>query len=236
MRPSTGAALSLTVLVVLIAPSRGAAQSASDTHTSADPRLIEAIDLYTGVAGRVDDARAHELLRDAASDPDDALARMWIARVHSRGRMGFEHDEPRARSIAADVVHEIRSMAADGDVEAAFLMGTAYDEGLGVGVDHVEAMRWYRRAADRGHVLAEHNIGNMHRDGRGTAVDHAAAARWWLRAARAGDAITQLRLGEAFEAGRGVTRSLPIARSWYERAAAAGNATAAEALRRLSGR
>lgn len=207
----------------------------SPEPTTADPRLREAIEWYTGVAGRVDDDLARALLLEAAEDGTDAMAVMWVARAHSRGRMGFSRDEPRARRIALGVFDRIRSLAASGDVEAMFLMGTAYDEGLGPELDHAEALRWYRRAAARGHVLAAHNVGNVFRDGRGVEVDHAAAARWWLRAARAGDVIPALRLGEAFEAGRGVARSPRHARFWYGRAAAAGNEDAARELRRLSG-
>lgn len=205
-------------------------------HTTiADDRLLRAIDLYTGVAGRVDDREARTLLESAAGDGGNVLARMWMARVYSRGRMTFERDEARARSIADGLFDRLRGLAAAGDVEALFLMGTAYDEGLGVPVDHPEAMRWYRRAAARGHVLAAHNVGNMYRDGRGVTADLRAAVRWWLRAARAGDAIPALRLGEAFEGGLGVTRDLERARYWYGQAAEAGNEDAAQALRRLAG-
>lgn len=219
----------LLMLLCMSAPTLATAQ------TQADPRLLESIDWYTGVAGRVDDERAKALLEEVTAVDTDALARMWLARVHSRGRMGFEQDEGRARAISQEVIAEIRTLAASGDVEAAFLMGTAYDEALGVAVDYVEAMRWYRRAAHRGHILATHNVGNMHRDGRGVDSDHATAAMWWLRAARAGDVIPALRLAEAYEAGRGVPQSVEEARYWYEKAAAAGNATAAEALTRLEG-
>ena len=204
-------------------------------ETGADPRLLQSIDLYTGVAGHVDDAEARRLLEAAASNPNDALATMWIARVHSTGRMTFPVDPDHARQVASRVIDRVRDLAADGDVEAAFLMGTAYDESLGVEQDYHEAMRWYRKAAHRGHVLAVHNVGNMYRDGRGIEVDHARAAIWWLRAARAGDVIPALRLGEAYEAGRGVPLDAETARTWYEQAAAVGNATAAEALERIGG-
>lgn len=208
---------------------------AAQAPTMARPGLLEAIDHYTGVTGRVDDDRARRMLEEVAVDGNDVLARMWLARVYSRGRMTFERDEARARRIAGDVIHHVRTLASRGDVEATFLMGTAYDEGLGVEVDFAEGLRWYRRAAHQGHVLAAHNVGNVYRDGRGVEVDHARAAMWWLRAARAGDVIPALRLGEAYEAGRGVPLSLEDARFWYGRAAAAGNAQAAEALQRLGG-
>jgi len=209
--------------------------AAAQTTTSADPRLVEAIEWYTGVTGRVDDVRALTLLRSAAGDPGNVLAIMWTARIASRGRMGVPRDEAQARVIATTVIDAVRSLAASGDPEALFLMGTAYDEALGVDVDWPEALRWYKRAAARGHVLAAHNIGNMYRDGRGIDADAATAARWWLRAARSGDVIPALRLGEAFEAGRGVTASKESAVFWYRKASAAGNAAATEALNRLGG-
>ena len=211
------------------------AQDAGAATTSADLRLLEAIDWYTGVAGEVRDAYAKALLEEVDAEGDDVLARMWIARVHSTGRMGFRRNEGRAREIALTVIDRVRALADEGDVEAVFLMGTAYDEALGVEQDYAEAMRWYRRAADVGHVLAAHNVGNMYRDGRGVEVDHAAAAEWWIQAAEAGDVIPARRLGEAYEAGRGVPMDLDEARAWYRRAAAAGNEAAAAALERIGG-
>jgi len=197
-----------------------------------DPFLLEAIDWYTGVAGSVDNDRARELLEEAITG-GGPLAMMWLARVHSTGRMGFPHDLEKARDIAAGVIREVQRAAESGVLEAVFLMGTAYDEGLGKPVDHELAAVWHRRAAERGHVLGAHNIGNQYSEGRGVAEDPALAVEWWTRAAEKGDAITQLRLGESYEAGRGVMRDLDAAREWYARAAAAGNRDAGEALERL---
>jgi len=197
-----------------------------------DPRLADAIGWYTGTAGLVDDARAHALLVDAAAD-DDPISVMWLARCHSTGRMGFARDPQRARALASNVIDAIRDSAARGEVEAVFLMGTAYDEGLGVDVDPAEAATWYRRAADRGHVLAQHNMGNLYEAGRGVPKDEAQAVVWWRKAAEQGDAIPMLRLGTMYEEGRGVARDLDLAKAWYARSAARGNARAKEALVRL---
>ncbi len=211
-----------------------AVASCSPASADPDPALVEAVDWYTGVAGTVDDVRARELL-ERAVEGGGALATMWLARVHSTGRMGFPRDEERARAIASEVVGEVERAAEAGVLEAVFLMGTAYDEGLGKPVDHVQAAVWHRRAGERGHVLGAHNLGNQYAAGRGLERDHARAAEWWLRAAREGDAVTQLRLGEAYEAGRGVPLDPERAREWYGRAAAAGNEQAREALERLGG-
>ena len=210
------------------------AVACSPAPAQPDPALLEAVDWYTGVAGTVDDVRARELLEQAV-ERGGPLARMWLARVHSTGRMGFPRDEERARTIAAEIIAKVERSAEAGVLEAVFLMGTAYDEGLGKPVDPVWAAAWHRRAAERGHVLGAHNLGNQYAAGRGVPEDHALAAEWWLRAAERGDAITQLRLGQAYEAGRGVPLDPERAREWYGRAAAAGNAQAREALERLGG-
>lgn len=223
--------------------------------------LLEAVDWYTGAAGRVDDGRARELLeraaglsgaagaerteratpseqvagREDATPAGNAIAVMWLARVHSRGRMGFPRDEEAARRTARTVIGAVETSAEAGVLEAVFLMGTAYDEGLGKPVDPAQAALWHRRAAERGHVLGAHNLANAYSDGRGVPLDPALAVRWWTQAAEQGDAITQLRLGEAYEAGRGVAQDVEAAVAWYRRAAERGNAQAAEALRRLEG-
>ena len=201
-------------------------------HPLLNRHLNTSINYYTGEAGVVDDSIAREHLEFAISERD-TLALMWLARVYSTGRMSFPKDSKRASSIARLVIDDVATRAETGEPEALFLMGTAYDESLGVTQDYDEAMRWYRRAADSGHILASHNIGNMYRDGRGVGQDPRRAAAWWLRAARAGDVIPALRLGEAYEAGRGVPQSHSIARYWYQRAAAAGNVTATTALERI---
>jgi hypothetical protein len=199
-----------------------------------DPRLLEAIDWYTGVAGRVDDRRARTLLLEVLEDTASPLSRMWVARCHSRGRMGFVRDEAMASGIAVTVLQTVRDLADLGEVEAQFLMGTAYDEGLGVDPDPAEAIRWYRAAAERGHVLAQHNLGNIFAAGRGIEPDPEVAVYWWKLAAEQGDAITQLRLGEAHEAGSGVARNTEMAVVWYTQSAERGNEDARAALERLT--
>ena len=230
------AALLTTVALISAAcgPSDPETEDLPETASSsvASATLLEAIDWYTGVAGSVDDERAKALLEEAVEE-GDPLSIMWLARVHSRGRMGFPQDTARARSLAGGVIDDVEALAQDGAVEAVFLMGTAFDEGLGRPMDPAQAALWHRRAAEQGHVLGSHNLGNQLSAGRGIVENPEEAVRWWRVAADQGDAITQLRLGEAYEAGRGVTASPDSALMWYGRSAEAGNASAQEALERL---
>ena len=56
---------------------------------------------------------------------------------------------------------EWRPLADQGDVYAQFLLGAMYNEGKGVPVDDVEAVRWYGLAADQNHAAAQLNLGIM---------------------------------------------------------------------------
>lgn len=228
MAPILVRRLALAVAVLCSLPLAAVAQP------RVDPRLSEAVGWYTGVAGRVDDPRAKALI-DAAAADGDVLARMWVARAHSRGRLGYPRDETKAKAIAGLLVDAVRRQAAQGGVEAVFLMGTACDEGLGVDEDPAAAVEWFRKAAGAGYTLAEHNLGNAYAAGRGVARDDAAAADWWRKAALTGDAVTQLRLGEAYERGAGVAKDLTEAKRWYGAAAARGNVAATAALQKLGG-
>lgn len=217
------------VLALLLRPVPTAAQ----TPPPVDLRLVEAIGWYTGTRGVVDDAKARTLIESTAFE-GNVLARMWLARLYSRGRAGYPRDEARARAIAEVLVDAVLRQATAGATEAVFLMGTAYDEGLGVAEDPAVAFAWFTKAAAAGHTLAEHNLGNAYAAGRGVAADPAQAVSWWLKAAVSGDAVPQLRLGEAYEAGRGAAKNLDEARRWYGEAARRGNTAAAAALKRLT--
>ena len=220
--------VALPVLLIALATAPSAAQP------PADIRLVEAIGWYTGTRGLVDDAKARTLIETAAFE-GNVLARMWLARLYSRGRAGYPRDPARAQAIAEQLVGAVQRQAAAGTVEAMFLIGSAYDEGLGVAEDPALAVGWFTKAAASGHTLSEHNLGNAYAAGRGVAADPVQAAQWWLKAATKGDAVPQLRLGEAYEAGRGVAKDLAEARRWYDESARRGNADAAAALKRLGG-
>jgi len=214
------------------APQTACPISSADCSARVDSLIQVASSWYTGTAGTVDDVRARELLEEAVAT-GSPMATMWMARVYSRGRMGYDHDSERALALAASVIADVRAAAESGWTEATFLMGTAYDEGLGVAEDPAAAISWFRQAADKGHVLAAHNLGNAYAEGRGVPKDEGMAMKWWLEAAEAGDAIPQLRLGQAYERGGSADPDIEAARHWYSRAAARGNAAAAQALAQL---
>jgi len=198
-----------------------------------DPHLAQAIDLYLGTSGTVDDPMAREHLEQAQLN-GDALSIMWLARVYSTGRMTYPADKSRAQEIASSVITAVEARAESAEAEAEFLMGTAYAEGLGKPMDPEQAVAWYRRAAAQEHILAQHNLGNVYFSGTGVPQSDEQAVSWWTLAAEQGDAIPQFRLGQMYEQGRGVAQDLEIAVAWYRDSASRGNENARAALARLA--
>lgn len=58
-----------------------------------------------------------------------------------------------------------------GNADAQYNIGTMYFYGKGVSQDYVEAMRWYRMAADQGDSSAQNHIGSLYRNGWGITQD-----------------------------------------------------------------
>ena len=99
-------------------------------------------------------------------------------------------------------------------------IGMIYANGRGVPQDHVEAAKWYRRAADQGYVFAQINLGVAYADGRGVSQDYAEAVRWYRKAAEQNNAQAQAKLALMYFDGRGVPQNYVHAYMWCALAAA----------------
>jgi hypothetical protein len=104
----------------------------------------------------------------AAQASDDVRARADLARA--RGYFGKEFDA-------------LRPAAERGELWAEARLAALYDNGQGVLTSHVEAARWYRRAALQGDAKSMMWLARYHRS-----IDEAASRAWARRAARIGDA------------------------------------------------
>jgi hypothetical protein len=58
-----------------------------------------------------------------------------------------------------------------------------YADGQGVPQNYVEAVKWFRLAADQGAAAAQYNVGHMYDKGYGVTKDDVEATRWWQLAA-----------------------------------------------------
>ena len=68
-------------------------------------------------------------------------------------------------------------------------------DGLGTAANEVEAVKWYRKAAEQGHTGAQFNLGLMLVSGLGTAKNEVEAIMWIRKAAERGFAEALKMLG-----------------------------------------
>ncbi len=114
---------------------------------------------------------------------------------------------------------EIKAKANTGDAEAQFQLGRRYDRGEGVAKDQVEAVKWYRKAAEQDHLKAQYNLAMCYEAGEGVAKDQVEAVKWYRRAAEQNLAAAKNNLGVCYERGEGVAKDLVEAAKWYRKAA-----------------
>lgn len=90
--------------------------------------------------------------------------------------------------------------------------------------DYVEAVRWYRSAADHGDAVAQLKLGAMYETGEGVPQNYVEAVRWFRLAADQGHAMAQFNLALMYDNGRGVPQNYAEAVRWYRLAADQGHA------------
>ena len=112
-----------------------------------------------------------------------------------------------------------RDLAAKGNAEAQYFLGSMYGTGRGVTKDYVEAARWIRQAADQGLAPAQYDLALMYRDGVGVTRDDTEMMKWYRKAADQGLADAQHNLGVRYERGIGIDRDDAEAATWYRKAA-----------------
>jgi TPR repeat protein len=106
------------------------------------------------------------------------------------------------------------ALADEGDARAQFMMGTIYEQGLGVPMDLATAARWYRLAAEGGNPSAQYNLGVFYQFGKGVPKDPKTAAHWLLLAAEQGHGRAQNNLSTLYFTGVGVPRDPVEAWKW----------------------
>jgi TPR repeat protein len=117
-----------------------------------------------------------------------------------------------------------------GDAMAQYNLGVVYDDGHGVPEDDVEAVKWYRLAAEQGVADAQYNLGLMYYNGTGVPQDYAEAVKWFRLAAEQGIANAQYTLGAMYANREGVPQDYAEAVKWFRLAAEQGLAVGQQFL------
>ncbi|MFB0916313.1 MAG: tetratricopeptide repeat protein, partial [Burkholderiaceae bacterium] len=108
--------------------------------------------------------------------------------------------------------------AKSGDAFAQSNIGYLYEHGLGVRQSYVEALEWYRRAANQNLAQAQLNIGTLYFYGYGVERNAREAVRWFRQSAKQDLKDAQYMMGVAHFEGQGAMASAPIALEWFVKA------------------
>jgi len=186
-----------------------------------------------GADGRPDPSTAEMLksLGARTSDQDRAVWQESIEQLHALVRRGAGGDAEAQYEMALSIVddpafaHRItekrlwfEAAAAQGHAAAMSQLGLAC-HGRG---EFVDAVRWFRGAAEGGDPLGMHGLAVCLEVGAGVERDAAAATRWLRKAAEAGLPQAQLRLAFRISNGEIEDPDPDAAGMWMRRAAEGG--------------
>ena len=153
-----------------------------------------------------------ELFSKLTKEHGSAEDKFQLGGWHFTGWEGVPQDYTKA-------LHWLRLAALDDHLQAQFVVGGMYHQGIGVQQDQVRGALWSRLAAEKGHVESQYYLGRGYASGEGVAIDYPAAVRQYRRAAEQGHAESQYRLGVAYILGQGVPEDPIQAHKWLNLAA-----------------
>jgi TPR repeat protein len=121
-----------------------------------------------------------------------------------------------------------------GDGEAQYFLGYAFQYGQGLSMDLPQALQWYHKAAAQNDATAQAKIGVFYERGLGgLQKDDTGAVRWFRLAAERGEAGGQVNLGVMYYNGAGVSQNFTEALKWFLKSAEQHNEHAQFLLGRM---
>ncbi|MCY4232593.1 MAG: tetratricopeptide repeat protein [Bacteroidetes bacterium] len=80
----------------------------------------------------------------------------------------------------AQNIEQLKEKAEQGDPEAQFTLGEAYEDGRGVIESYTQALHWYRKASMQGHSSAQVSLATVYLIGQGVDQDYKEAYAWTI--------------------------------------------------------
>ena len=148
---------------------------------------------------------------------NDPHACMRVAELTDHGRGARPSDEADIYYRKALTLYEPR--AGRGDLDALFVLGHLYCNGLGCKQNYDTAAGYWETAAARKSVLAMKRLGALY---SGPKADAVKALKWWRAAALLDDAEAQEQMGDGYFRNLGEPSHREEAYRWYAYAARRG--------------
>jgi TPR repeat protein/serine/threonine protein kinase len=104
-----------------------------------------------------------------------------------------------------------------------YLLGSYYERGSGVEMDQVEAVKWYKMAAEKDHPEGTCSLGYCYEHGIGVEKNLEESIKYYHLAIAKGDTLAMFFLGLCYERGIGVVMNMEEAVKWYKNAEEKGH-------------
>jgi TPR repeat protein len=124
----------------------------------------------------------------------------------------------------------IQKAAKQGHEKAMHVLGTLYEEGIGVAEDFKLAAQWHEKAAEKGLAEAQLSLALLYDQGKGVEQDASIAAEWAMKSASQGHAPAQALYGLKLVRGDGTPKNASKAAVWFLKSAKQGNGFAQRQL------
>ena len=123
---------------------------------------------------------------------------------------------PPAHAQTASPDKQLEEKAVAGDAQAQRELGDWYV----LPGNHIEGVRWYRKAAEQGNAVAQYNLGLSYNSGLGIPQNYVECVRWYRKAAKQGYEKALGSLGTSYAYGEGIPQNYAEAYVWLSLAAA----------------
>ncbi|MEJ6830614.1 MAG: tetratricopeptide repeat protein, partial [Akkermansiaceae bacterium] len=131
-----------------------------------------------------------------AEEVIDALKEANFAKWYFGGKQETADDQKDLGDIYLIGMGALRKKVAN-------VLGSYYSGNV-IQKDYVEAVKWYRKAAEQGHAIAQYNLGCSYASGKGVTQDDVEAVKWYRKADLQGQAIAQTIKRSIYDCGGGV--------------------------------
>ena len=115
-------------------------------------------------------------------------------------------------------IQKLATEAAQGYVDAQFELACFHDSTR----NHIEAVKWYRKAAEQDYADAQFELARCYDTGKGVRKDEVEAAKWYRKAAEQGHGDAQVAFASCCEMGKGVKADPEEALKWLSLAEDSG--------------
>lgn len=162
---------------------------------------------------------------------DDPIAKAQLSSILFLGN-GQPKNIEEAQRLATIAYPRLELLAGAGDPRAQVVLGSMYRDGRGVSKDELNAMKWYRKAAEQGNSTAQINIASMYLNDTGIpkSLQLQQAEVWVRMAAEQGHPKAQAALAAMYANGDGLVKDAQQAVAWFRKAAEQGFAKAQSGL------